>query len=225
MSKSFLILATGVTSNDAAIKRFAGEKAYMCYRLPYTPPYKDFEGIKQFQLEAKYRPFEDGTEAFKYAGVDVSEWVGHEKEEYLELFMKFIHDYTGFFHFKFIFVSSCTEQSHIKGIFQLANRYLQDGEVLLDKTFADEKALSMFIAKKYRLTSAVTTQLSKCFVCSGMSGYAELELVVKDIIARVGQKEEIELEDIRRIANEKSSKLYSLYRDERNMLEEEIQEK
>ena len=221
MSRSFLVLATGLDSNDAAIKRFVGDKPYICYRLPYSLPYKEFEGIRQFQLETKYRPFEDGTEAFKYAGIELSEWVGHEDEEYLELFMKYLHDYTGFFDYKYIFVTKCTEQNHIKAIFQLASRYLDVGEVLLDKTFMDEKTLSMYIVKKYRLMSAVTSQLARCFISGAMSGYAELESVMQDIIKRVDKDKEIDLEDIRRIANTKASKLYSLYQDSRNIANEE----
>ena len=48
----------------------------------------------------------------KYAAIDLSEWEGHETEEYLEIFMKFIHDYTGYFNFKYIFITGCIEKGH-----------------------------------------------------------------------------------------------------------------
>lgn len=224
MSRSFSILATGINSNDGAVRRYIGEQPCVFYKLSYTPPYKEFLGIRQFQLEGRYRPFEDRTQEFKYAAIDLSEWEGHETEEYLELFMKFVHDYTDYFDFKYIFVTGCTEQKHIKSIFQLANRYLEDGEVLLDRTFVDEKALASYISKRYHVNKMASSHLASGFINGGMSGYAELEMVMQDIVSRAKEKKEINVEDIQLVLNTKSSKLHSLYREAMQLQEEESRE-
>ena len=226
MSKSFLLLVTGLNSNDSAIKRLVGDKPYMCYKLLYTPPYQEFMGIKQFQLEARYRPFEDSTQAEKYAAVDLSDWIGHETEEYLELFMMFIHDYdTSYFNFKYIFVSSCTDQNHIRKLFQLASRYLPAGEMLLDKTFMDEKVLASYMVKKYDIASNISDKLALCFLKGGMKGYAELELVMQDILCRAECQRITSIQEIVKIANTKGSKLYSLYQDSKYLMEEDKKER
>ena len=158
-------------------------------------------------MEAKYRPFEDSTDAFKYAAIDLSEWEGHETEEYLEIFMKFIHDYTGYFNFKYIFITGCIEKGHIKNLSHLLHRYLGVGEVLMDKTFMDEKVMSTYIANKYNVEKSASKRLASCFLDDRIGGYAELEMIMQDTKDRLKSKNLIDMEDIQMLVNTKLSKL------------------
>lgn len=220
MKSSFVLLVTGISGNDSVLKRFVENKPHICYRLPYTSPYKEFCGIKQFQLEAKYRPFEDSTDAFKYAAIDLSEWEGHETEEYLEIFMKFIHDYTGYFNFKYIFITGCIEKGHIKNLSHLLHRFLGVGEVLMDKTFMDEKVMSTYIANKYNVEKSASKRLASCFLADGIGGYAELEMIMQDTRNRVKSKNQIDMEDIQTLVNTKLSKLHSLYKESKYLMDD-----
>lgn len=220
MKSAFVLLVTGLSGNDSVLKRVVEDKPYICYRLPYTSPYQEFYGIKQFQLEAKYKPFEDSTDSLKYAAIDLSEWEGHEEEEYLDIFMKFVHDYTGYFDFKYIFLTGCTEKEHIKSLSRRLHRYLGEGEVLMDKTFLDEKVMSSYISNRYNVEKTAALRLASCFLSDGIGGYAELELIMRDTKERVKNNKQIDMEDVQMLVNTKSSKLYALYKDSKYLIDD-----
>lgn len=71
---------------------FKGEEIYICFKLEYTAPYDEFNGIKKLILRIK-----DSTglrDRYKgFVAIDINEWVGHENEEYFNIFLKYIHDH------------------------------------------------------------------------------------------------------------------------------------
>lgn len=110
------------------------EVPVIVFGLPYTAPYNVFTGIKEFQLETKYRPFTDGASKHAVAVIDVTEWLGHEDEEYLEVFMKFLHDYDAtFFDFNYVFTARDADVKEIEAMFELAAEYFVDGEYIIQK--------------------------------------------------------------------------------------------
>lgn len=212
-TKSFTLLITGVSDNEPTVKRLIGGDDFISYKLQYAPPYANFDGIKEFQIESRYKPFEHSNKAFKYAAIDVSEWVGHEQEEYIECFFKFLHDYDGFFDFKYIFTIG--KSKDWKSIYLLAAKYLEEGEVICDRTFVDAKHMSSFISKEYKVVGRTSSILAELFIEEEISSYAEIETIMNDI-RRYSGREKIDIKDIHSVAQNKHSKIYYMYGSELN---------
>lgn len=207
-TRSFTLLVTGVSDNESAVRRLVGDEDFISYKLQYVPPYGDFDGIRDFQIESRFKPFEDSSKAFKYAAIDVSEWVGHEDDEYVECFFKFLHDYDGFFDFKYIFTIG--KSKAWKSMYLLAGRYLDEGEVICDRTFLDAKYMSSFISGKYNVSNKASGILAELFIEDKVSSYAELEMVMNDI-KRHSNKEKLDVRDIQYVAKNKYSKFHYMY--------------
>ena len=94
------------------------------FHLAYTPPFQPFEGIKQFQKMAAYRPFVDGLWKRKVVAVNLEEWIGHEKENYLEIFLRFLYDYDSFFIFEYIFLTRDVKEQELEPLKKLVKQYL-----------------------------------------------------------------------------------------------------
>ena len=96
---NFTLLLTGAADNDTAALHYLRNHAVyreakcVLYQLQYVPPYEKFEGICKLGEKTKYHPFADPIQKEATAVIDLSEWIGHEQEAYLETFCKFLHDY------------------------------------------------------------------------------------------------------------------------------------
>jgi len=70
----------------------ADDNPHIQFKLSYTLPYHEFNGIKELQLafkEAKrFKKYYKGIVA-----IDLSEYVGNENDEYLEVFLMFLYDH------------------------------------------------------------------------------------------------------------------------------------
>lgn len=212
-TKSFVLMVTGVADNEPTVKRLIGGDDFISYKLQYVPPYADFDGIKAFQIESRYKPFEHSNKAFKYAAIDVSEWVGHEQEEYIQCFFKFLHDYDGFFDFKYIFTIG--KLKDWKSMYLLAGKYLEKGEVICDRTLVDTKYMSAYISDEYKVSSRASSILAELFIEEEINSYAEIETIMNDIRRHSG-REKIDIKDIHSVAQNKHSKIYYMYGNEFN---------
>lgn len=99
----------------------------MFFRAPYVPPYSESSLVKTFQRRSAYRPFHDEARRQKIAVIYLSEWIGHEKEEHLEKFIKFLYDYHAFFHFTYYFVAERTTKEEARDMYKLLTEYLGEG--------------------------------------------------------------------------------------------------
>jgi len=89
--KQFTFYLSGMEDNDTAVMNYIRslkgyeDCPYMFFKLHYVPPYQEFDYIKEFQCKSRFKPFVDAARHRKIAVIDLSEWVGHETEEYLEV--------------------------------------------------------------------------------------------------------------------------------------------
>ena len=130
----YTFYVSGKAKNDRAIIKMVEEKEkeesplrFFC--LPYTPPFQNFDGIKKFQKIAAYRPFADGIRKGKVIAINLEEWLGHEEEAYLEIFFRFLHDYTPFLKFEYIFTAGNLEKEEAEPLYSLMKKYLGRGEM------------------------------------------------------------------------------------------------
>lgn len=70
---------------------FQGETPQVFYRMRYVPPYENFEEIRKMILQI--RSATGIRSSFKgILAVDISEYKGHEEEEYFSIFLKYLCD-------------------------------------------------------------------------------------------------------------------------------------
>lgn len=188
MSKrsSYTFYLTGKKDNDAEVIRAIGNHNYMLFDFPYTAPYQqEFRAIKDFQDESRYIPFKDSNSKKKFAIINISEWIGHEDEEYLGIFVKFLHDYRSFFNYEYIFTVGEASREDIKDLYMLMAQYLRDGKIIEDYTLSDWKLLSGYIRRTYSVDSHVANRCAEIMTRCGVKGLPQVDLYMQDMIHKI----------------------------------------
>lgn len=209
--KPFVFLITGTRNNDMAIARYAADAPVIQFKLPYVQPYSKFDEIKRFQVECRFKPFEDTTEESRYVAIDVSEWINNSADEYFQIFLKYLHDCDEeFYKCKYIFTVGDADKDISKDLYKIVNRYLDSGEMLLDKTFVETSALAEYIAEKYDVSVAASGKLAEALI-NDVDGYAGLENIMNDIRRHLGKEKHINTNDLITVSKIKTSKLHLFY--------------
>jgi hypothetical protein len=182
-NNDFILLVTGVSNNDEAVKYLLGGNAQVVsFKMRYTPPYEKFKELKSFQLKTKYRPFKPRCE---YAAVDISEWVGHEEEEYFETAMKFFHDHNDV---KYVFTVGNSSKEAIQALYIKASLYMR-GRITEDKTLTQSNELGKHILANYRIDEQSASLLADLFVKSSrLHGYAMLNMMMRELQEQCNDK-------------------------------------
>lgn len=98
------VIITDLTESEALIRQmaqdaqrahpedFAGKSPCVYYKMPYVPPYEIFQELRQLILCIRERT---GLRAhFRgVVAIEVTQWLGHEKEEYFTVFLKYLYDH------------------------------------------------------------------------------------------------------------------------------------
>lgn len=193
--KAFTFFLTGKEDNDTAAENYVrnhgyGETKCVQYKLEYTPPYEKFIGIADFERMTQYRPFRDPIQKSAVAIIDLSEWVGHEKEQNLEIFFKFLHDYDwSFYRYEYVFTAGKADRACIKELYILADEYLCEGEIEEDRTMTSEKEMSKYLKSQFPVDRALAEKLSHIFISGKIKGYPQLNTVMEDFIGRMQCRE------------------------------------
>lgn len=189
--KTFTFFLTGRKDNDTAVENYVRTHGYdeskcILYKLEYTPPYKNFTDIADFMSKTQYHPFRDPLHKEAVVVIELSEWIGHEKEENLEIFLKFLHDYDwSFYRYEYVFTVGDADKIKIKDLYALVDEYLCRGDIFEDKTLTDEKYMSVYLSANYPVNRALAERLSHIFVTNKTFGYAQINTVMEDFIERV----------------------------------------
>lgn len=194
--KTFTFFLTGKEDNDTAAESYVRNHGYdgakcVLYKLEYTPPYeKKFTGIAYFEEMTRYRPFCDPIQKSAVAIIDLSEWIGHEKEQYLETFYKFLHDYDwSFYRYEYVFTAGKADKIQIRELYILADEYLGEGEIEEDRTMISEKEMSKYLRSRFPVDRTLAEKLSHIFVSGQIKGYPQLNTVMEDFIRRMQCKD------------------------------------
>lgn len=128
--RPYVIFLSGKKDNDAEVGRLLGTTPYLFFDLPYTAPYQSFEGIREFQRESRYHPFLDENIRKMAAVINLSEWLGHEDEMYLEIFVKYLYDCECFFQYEYVFTVEKAGRDEVQKLWKLMKEYLGEGRLL-----------------------------------------------------------------------------------------------
>ena len=143
-SSDFILLITGSRDNDEAAELAAApDRPVIHHKLSYVPVYEKFEELKKFQLKVRNSAGAFGKRIC--AAIDISEWIGHENEEYFVISMKYFHDRRSRMDFIFT-VGECNEESTRPLFFAL--RCYMKGETVTDDTFLCADRLSEYIMSR-----------------------------------------------------------------------------
>ena len=133
--------------NDSEIRKLVHEAKgealpVMVYKFSYTPPYeKDAGFIRKFQYRSAYKPFSDDTQKKKTAVINMTEWLDYEKEERLEIFTKFLHDYHAFFDFEYVFLVENTNKHETRDLYKRVSECFGRGQIRENGNRDDKEAI------------------------------------------------------------------------------------
>ncbi len=111
-----LIKVLAEEEKNRAPHTFAGKESCVYFKLPYIPPCEPFKELRRLILRIREKT---GLRA-NFRGVvaiEVSEWIGHEREEYFTVLLKYLYDHRTFWRIATV-LNRCTSNQ--------INRFLSD---------------------------------------------------------------------------------------------------
>lgn len=141
--KPFTFLA--LSGRDAAretLDAFADGGRILEFTLPYAPPYEDFRGIRELQLAVRRM----GAFPPEALALDLTEWVGHEEEEWFEITAMYLHDHRHLWNF--LFLVRERDAGDCAALFFTLRAFLV-GEMREDRTFADPALLAAYLMEHH----------------------------------------------------------------------------
>lgn len=193
-ANDFIFLITGVKDNESYAARYAEECGYkdgqcITFRLEYVPPYeKKFNGIRDFELLSRYHPFHDPIRKERIAVIDLSEWITHEDEYYLDIFLKFLHDYLwSFYEYRYIFTVGDAYLEQVKDLYKKAIFYLNNDAMIINHTLTNVDEMNEYLKKRYKVDKGLADQLSHVFV-NHIDGYTQLDMIMDNLFEKLESK-------------------------------------
>ena len=183
----FTFYLTGQKDADSMF-RLRLDRNCLIFRLPYTPPYEKFPGIRAFQAAARFHPFQDEAVRARTAVVDLREWLGHEQEEYLEIFMKFLHDYRNFsfYDFSWVLTAGSADRAAVRDLFLLASCFLGRGRLEEDRLLTDSVQLAQYIAAAYPLQAAAARRCGEILTRNRIASLTQADAILSDLCESCG---------------------------------------
>lgn len=144
MKNNFLLLITGINETDRSAKDISpqGQDIVFC-KAEHARPFDRFCAIRELQLRLRDSAYAKGKRVT--AVIDLSDWIDHENEEYLDIFMKFLCDKRR--RIDYIFTVGDASAERAKKLMKAARPYMR-GAVFTDDTFMDTEKLTGYISSK-----------------------------------------------------------------------------
>ena len=152
--KPFVFLA--LSGRDAApetLAELSGGGRMLETTLPYTPPYENFRGIRELQLAVRRM----GAFPPETLAIDVTEWLGHEEEEFFEITAMYLPDHRSLWNF--VFLAREHSLSECVSAFFLLRTFLA-GEIREDTSFASQEALAACLRARAAITPDAANKLA-----------------------------------------------------------------
>lgn len=144
MKNNFLLLITGINETDRSAKDInpQGQDIVFC-KAEHARPCDSFNAIRELQLRLRDSDYAKGKRVT--AVIDLSEWIGHENEEYLDILMKFLCDKRK--RIDYIFTVGNASADRAEKLMKAARPYMR-GAVFTDDTFMSIEKLAGYISLK-----------------------------------------------------------------------------
>jgi|GEM_PF-1359438 len=170
-SENFTLLISGIADNDRFVKRLTGSDHPIYYKSRYTPPFEQFTELRSLILLVKDL---DDINADNVVAIDLSEWVGHEQEEYFTVMLKFLHDQRD--HWKYIFtVGSCSRREVTKLYIKMKS-YLT-GHIVEDRTFQECSGLEDYLVRGHHMQRSAASAFARLFLSRDLRAEKSYEIM------------------------------------------------
>lgn len=162
-------------------ERFDGLRPLVYCKFPYVPPYNDFPCLRQLYTQTRDAC---GLRA-EYRGIvalDLSEWLGHEEENYLRVTFKYLHDHRH--TWKVLVVAGRADADHLRRLMRSAAPFLYPKLRQLC-LFRDRTVLQQYIASRISITPEAGRVLATvCMEIPAVQDCAVLEQVLTELSAQ-----------------------------------------
>lgn len=193
MKNDFVVFLCGVDDSMSLAQDFLTRTrkeipTVIPFKLLYTPPYQGFHGIRNYQLQTRYRPFRSHPRKEAVVILDLSEWLGHEQDDYLLYFLKYLHDAEGFYEPEFVVTTGCAAKEDVRKLYCLVSRYLGTGAVAEDRTLVDREALSAWLKAAYPMEREAAECLAEVLLRKPIPSLDWVQTITVELMQRVNRK-------------------------------------
>lgn len=178
-NNDFILLAAGYEDDLAAINLIGNDANIFRHKIPYAPPYENYDGIKKFQL--KYYQLGMFCKDNVWAVVDITEWIGHEADEFFDITLKYFYDHRA--DLKYLFVANGFSREECIPVYVKLRCYMH-GVMEENKAFDNALNLSMYLKENFSLIGNEALFLSKLLTEKEMQpirNHAAIESLLMDI--------------------------------------------
>lgn len=140
------LLRMAEKSREKYPHRFMGRIPCVFYRLRYVPPCENFRELKNLILRIENAK---GLRAHFHGivALEVSEWMGHEREEYFSVILKYMYDHRKYLHCAMV-LRECPEQ-RLQKFLDAVDIYI-DSQVKDGTVFTNLPRLTEFVEDTFR---------------------------------------------------------------------------
>lgn len=177
-TENFVMLITGIADNDRLVKQMTGEQRPIYYKSRYVPPCETFNELRLMLLLVKSMADINGENTI---AIDLSEWIGHEQEEYLTVMLKYLHDQRD--HWRYIITVADHSRAEAARLYIRLKTYMA-GSIIEDETFMSMRGLEEYLVTEKKLSREVSSELARHFFSrefKGSRGYEILEGVLAEL--------------------------------------------
>ncbi len=190
---------------------FAGKEACVYFKMPYIPPCDPFKELRRLILRIHGCT---GLRAnFKgVVAIEVSEWIGHEREEYFTVLLKYLYDHRGFWRIAAV-LNHCTEDQ-VNRFLSACTRYITPR--LFDANlFSDRDTLGCLIRLEYAkqgksITQEAVEQMAEALGSPALRDARSLTLIersVEETVTLAENSKPVTLEVVREYLTDPDSTL------------------
>lgn len=185
--KDFILLITGSADNDYAAERAADpDLEIVHHKLCYVPVYSEFKELKHLQIKLRQSDYSFGRKVC--CAIDISEWIGHEDDEFFIITLKYLHDHRS--GVDYIFTVGEHSKNDVRKLFFKLSCYMS-GMIYTDKTFMSRESLGGLI-ETYGIERNAAQLLSELVMSDKMDElrtYPVVKMMCDEICAYAGSGE------------------------------------
>lgn len=186
---TFLALS-GRDADCETVRALTGGGKVLEFNLSYVPPYEDFRGIRELQLAVRRM----GAFPPEALVIDLTEWEGHEEEEYFEIAAMYLRDHRDLWNY--VFLARELDGADCAMLFFTLRTFL-DGRMEEDRTFSDRESLSAYLARQTPFAPGTTERLAGILLQPGarmLRSYPRVQALLKEL-SRGGKITEAKLDE------------------------------
>lgn len=149
-----LIKALADAEKQRAPHTFAGQESCVYFKLPYVPPCEQFKELRRLILRIRENT---GLRANFHGvvAIEVSEWIGHEREEYFTILLKYLYDHRSYWRIATV-LNGCTP-NQINRYVSCCSKYITPRSFSIN-VFGDHDTLCNLIHNEFTRQNKRITQ-------------------------------------------------------------------